>query len=123
MLSAEELSLLAQVGFPSVQPCVNYLSGGIDGVRGYEPRADWQHSKFLQELFKMYYLVLILCTSKIRFRLPVAFNILFDCHIYLRANLDLSNPCVFSICAFTFLSTYLCFVCSYLPVSQAVLDL
>ncbi|XP_023311439.1 uncharacterized protein LOC108914133 [Anoplophora glabripennis] len=42
-LTDEEISLLGRVGFPSVQPCVNYLSGGIDGVRGYEPRADWQH--------------------------------------------------------------------------------
>ncbi|CAH0563468.1 unnamed protein product [Brassicogethes aeneus] len=43
-LTEEEINLLGRVGFPSVQPCVNYLSGGIDGVRGYEPRADWQHS-------------------------------------------------------------------------------
>ncbi|VEN43019.1 unnamed protein product [Callosobruchus maculatus] len=42
-LTDEELSLLSRVGFPSVQPCVNYLSGGIDGIRGYEPKADWQH--------------------------------------------------------------------------------
>ncbi|KAJ8956676.1 hypothetical protein NQ318_014031, partial [Aromia moschata] len=42
-LTNEEISLLQQVGFPSVQPCINYLSGGIEGVRSYEPRADWQH--------------------------------------------------------------------------------
>ncbi|CAG9836632.1 unnamed protein product [Diabrotica balteata] len=42
-LSDEEINLLGRVGFPTVQSCVNYLSGGIDGVRGYEPRADWQH--------------------------------------------------------------------------------
>lgn len=50
IILAEELSLLSQVGFPSVQPCVNYLSGGIDGVRGYEPRADWQHRKYFSFL-------------------------------------------------------------------------
>ncbi|XP_044253525.1 uncharacterized protein LOC123004356 [Tribolium madens] len=42
-LTEEEISLLGRVGFPSVQPCVNYLSGGIDGIKGYEPRGDWQH--------------------------------------------------------------------------------
>uniref|UniRef100_A0A6P7GML1 Uncharacterized protein LOC114344231 n=1 Tax=Diabrotica virgifera virgifera TaxID=50390 RepID=A0A6P7GML1_DIAVI len=42
-VSDEEINLLGRVGFPTVQSCVNYLSGGIDGVRGYEPRADWQH--------------------------------------------------------------------------------
>ncbi|CAH1112668.1 unnamed protein product [Psylliodes chrysocephalus] len=46
-LTEEEINLLGRVGFPNVQPCVNYLSGGIDGVKGYEPRADWQHSKTL----------------------------------------------------------------------------
>ncbi|XP_019868155.1 uncharacterized protein LOC109596977 isoform X2 [Aethina tumida] len=42
-LTDEEIGLLGRMGFPSVQPCVNYLSGGIDGIKGYEPRADWQH--------------------------------------------------------------------------------
>ncbi|KAJ8970236.1 hypothetical protein NQ317_017596 [Molorchus minor] len=43
-LTGEEISLLQQVGFPPVQPCVNYLSGGIEGARGYEhSRTDWQH--------------------------------------------------------------------------------
>lgn len=43
--SEEEISLLNTVGFPQVQPCVNYLAGENGGVKGYEPRADWQHSK------------------------------------------------------------------------------
>ncbi|GJQ71872.1 hypothetical protein Trydic_g2985 [Trypoxylus dichotomus] len=42
-LSDEEIHLLGHVGFPPVMPCVNYLSGGNDGMKGYEPRADWQH--------------------------------------------------------------------------------
>ncbi|XP_057657612.1 uncharacterized protein LOC130894693 isoform X2 [Diorhabda carinulata] len=42
-LTEEEIGLLGRVGFPAVKSCVNYLSGGIDGVRGYESRADWQH--------------------------------------------------------------------------------
>ncbi|XP_023015615.1 uncharacterized protein isoform X1 [Leptinotarsa decemlineata] len=42
-LTDEEITLLGRVGFPSVQSCVNYLSGGIEGIRGYEPRTDWQH--------------------------------------------------------------------------------
>ncbi|XP_049817718.1 uncharacterized protein LOC109596977 isoform X3 [Aethina tumida] len=45
-LTDEEIGLLGRMGFPSVQPCVNYLSGGIDGIKGYEPRADWQHTSF-----------------------------------------------------------------------------
>lgn len=32
-------------GFPQVQSCVNYLSGGSNGFKGYEPRTDWQHSE------------------------------------------------------------------------------
>ncbi|ERL89174.1 hypothetical protein D910_06550 [Dendroctonus ponderosae] len=42
-LTDEEIDLLGRVGFPSVQSCVNYLSGASEGLRGYEPRADWQH--------------------------------------------------------------------------------
>ncbi|XP_066258437.1 uncharacterized protein [Euwallacea similis] len=42
-LTDEEIDLLGRVGFPSVQPCVNYLSGGSEGIRGYESKADWQH--------------------------------------------------------------------------------
>ncbi|XP_074036063.1 uncharacterized protein isoform X3 [Leptinotarsa decemlineata] len=45
-LTDEEITLLGRVGFPSVQSCVNYLSGGIEGIRGYEPRTDWQHTSF-----------------------------------------------------------------------------
>lgn len=45
--------MLGNVGFPPVLPCVNYLSGGIDGVKGYEPRADWQHRELIkQQTFK-----------------------------------------------------------------------
>lgn len=42
-LTDEEIDLLGNVGFPPVLQCVNYLSGGLDGMRGYEPRTDWQH--------------------------------------------------------------------------------
>ncbi|CAG9862443.1 unnamed protein product [Phyllotreta striolata] len=42
-LTDEEIGLLGRVGFPTVQSCVNYLAGGIDGLKGYEPRTDWQH--------------------------------------------------------------------------------
>ncbi|KAK9888278.1 hypothetical protein WA026_000541 [Henosepilachna vigintioctopunctata] len=42
-LTSEEIELLGNIGFPPVNQCVNYLSGGLDGIRGYEPRADWQH--------------------------------------------------------------------------------
>lgn len=42
-LQAEDMLLLQQVGFPPIQSCVNYLADGIDGVRGYAPRSDWQH--------------------------------------------------------------------------------
>ncbi|XP_045476790.1 uncharacterized protein LOC123682286 [Harmonia axyridis] len=42
-LTSEEIELLGEIGFPPVIQCVNYLSGGLDGMRGYEPRADWQH--------------------------------------------------------------------------------
>lgn len=46
MILDEELLLLQRVGFPAEQQCVNYLSGGSDGMKGYEPRADWQHSEY-----------------------------------------------------------------------------
>ncbi|KAF2899338.1 hypothetical protein ILUMI_06829, partial [Ignelater luminosus] len=39
----DDILVLQEVGFPKVQPCVNYLADGIDGVKGYEPRNDWQH--------------------------------------------------------------------------------
>ncbi|CAH1115907.1 unnamed protein product [Phaedon cochleariae] len=42
-LTDEEINLLGRVGFPSLRSCVNYLSGGIDGIRSYEPKTDWQH--------------------------------------------------------------------------------
>lgn len=45
LIAEEEIALLSRVGFPSVQPCVNYLSDRLDGIRGYEPRGDWQHRK------------------------------------------------------------------------------
>lgn len=38
--------MLGRVGFPSVQPCVNYLSGASE-IRGYEAKADWQHRKYI----------------------------------------------------------------------------
>ncbi|KAF5302083.1 hypothetical protein FQR65_LT08633 [Abscondita terminalis] len=42
-LTAEDIQLLQQVGFPQLQPCVNYLADGIEGVKDYEPRSGWQH--------------------------------------------------------------------------------
>ncbi|XP_050308583.1 uncharacterized protein LOC126744991 [Anthonomus grandis grandis] len=42
-LTEEDIALLSTIGFPTVQPCVNYLSGTSEGLRGFEPRADWQH--------------------------------------------------------------------------------
>ncbi|GLV34952.1 uncharacterized protein CBL_09432 [Carabus blaptoides fortunei] len=40
-LSEENIRLLTTVGFPKMETCVNYLSGGLD--RGEEPKTDWQH--------------------------------------------------------------------------------
>lgn len=42
-LTAEDIQLLQQVGFPQLQQCVNYLADGIEGVKDYEPRSGWQH--------------------------------------------------------------------------------
>ncbi|XP_060521711.1 uncharacterized protein LOC132699168 isoform X1 [Cylas formicarius] len=42
-ISEEEIVLLNRVGFPPVQPCVNYLAGGPYTIRGFESRTDWQH--------------------------------------------------------------------------------
>ncbi|KAK5641426.1 hypothetical protein RI129_009973 [Pyrocoelia pectoralis] len=42
-LTAEDILLLQQVGFPVVRQCVNYLADGIDGVKDYDPRTGWQH--------------------------------------------------------------------------------
>ncbi|XP_060521712.1 uncharacterized protein LOC132699168 isoform X2 [Cylas formicarius] len=45
-ISEEEIVLLNRVGFPPVQPCVNYLAGGPYTIRGFESRTDWQHTSF-----------------------------------------------------------------------------
>ncbi|XP_017772263.1 PREDICTED: uncharacterized protein LOC108559469 [Nicrophorus vespilloides] len=40
-LTEKEIHLLGKIGFPE-QSCVNYLSGGLDGMKVCEPKADWQ---------------------------------------------------------------------------------
>lgn len=42
-LTEEEILLLRMKSFPKKAPCVNYLAGGDDKMKGYEPRWDWQH--------------------------------------------------------------------------------
>lgn len=56
-LNEHETRLLSRIGYPRNKTCDNYLAGGLedktdmrfegklDGMRGDEPRADWQHSK------------------------------------------------------------------------------
>lgn len=44
-LQEKDIEILQKTDYPQMSQCVNYLSGGSDGFKNYEPRADWQHSK------------------------------------------------------------------------------